>query len=62
MPNIAVSRPSGYGPLRAFPLTKWRVAVGIAVGRPGSASPGPGIASFFLVMNMGNLSLKPRLI
>src|SRR6185295_19687388 len=51
-PNIAVSRPSGYGPFSGRPLTKCLAAVGIGLARPGSASAAAGISAFFLNMNI----------
>src|SRR5712671_6171730 len=51
-PKIAVSEPSGYGPLSGRPLTKWRDAVGIGSLRPGSAAAALGISSFFLNVNI----------
>src|SRR5882672_3042454 len=61
-PNTARSRPSGYGPFRGRPLTKCCLAVGIAFGRPGSASPGAGIETFFLNMNMaGSIGAGPNI-
>ena len=45
MAKIAVSTPSGQGPCRGRPFTKWVVAVGMASGRPGKASPGEGMAA-----------------
>src|SRR5262249_50181810 len=51
-PKIAVSEPSGYGPLSGRPLTKWREAVAIGSLRPGSAVAALGISSFFLNMNI----------
>src|ERR1051325_1795372 len=53
-PKIAVSRPCGYGPFRARPLTWWRLAVAIGAARPGKASPGAGMA-VFLNRNIGVL-------
>src|SRR5215470_18016872 len=52
MPNMAVSKPSGYGPLSGRCNTKCSRAVGIGVERPGKASAADGISSFFLNMNM----------
>src|SRR5262252_8962149 len=51
-PKIAVSKPSGYGPLSGRPLTKWRDAVGIGSLRPGNAVAALGISSFFLNVNI----------
>src|SRR5712671_2612463 len=51
-PKIAVSEPSGYGPLSGRPLTKWRDAVAIGSLRPGSAVAALGISSFFLNVNI----------
>src|SRR5262249_38321052 len=53
MPKMAVSWPAGYGPLSGRPLTKWLVAVGVGVARPGSAAPGAGIFNCFLNLNLG---------
>src|SRR5579871_4606486 len=55
MPKIAVSRPSGYGPLSGRPLTKWRAAVAIGSLRPGRAVAALGISSFFLNVNILHL-------
>src|SRR5262249_44140242 len=52
MPNTAFSKPAGYGPFSGRCRTKCSRAVGIGVGRPGSASAADGISSFFLNMNM----------
>jgi hypothetical protein len=52
MPNIALSKPSGYGPFSGRCKTKCSRAVGIGVERPGKASAADGISSFFLNMNM----------
>ena len=45
---MAISLPSGYGPLSEAPFTKCEAAVGIGLGRPGSAFPGSGIAVLLL--------------
>src|SRR2546430_4974836 len=37
MPKIAVSTPSGNGPLSGVPSTAWRAGTGISASRPGSA-------------------------
>src|SRR6266576_51873 len=52
IPNMAVSKPMGYGPLSGRRKMKYATAVGIGVDRPGSASAADGISSFFLNMNM----------
>src|SRR5882724_449590 len=51
-PNTACSRPAGYGGCSLRPLTKWVVAVGIGVARPGSASAALGNA---VVLRMNNM-------
>src|SRR5712691_1339023 len=61
MPNIALSKPSGYGPLSGRCKTKCSRAVGIGVERPGSASAADGISSFFLNMNMAASPVGRRL-
>src|SRR5580692_326374 len=50
-----MASPSGYGPLRAWPLMKWVRAVGMAVERPGKASSADGISSFLRNENMRRL-------
>src|SRR3954470_673928 len=54
-PNTTCSRPSGYGGCKARPLTKWRVAVGIGVARPGNASFALGSAVVLRMKNMDYL-------
>ncbi len=61
MPNIAVSKPAGYGPLSAAVKMKCSRAVGIGVGRPGSASAADGISGFFLNVNMARSPRTRRL-
>ena len=51
-PNIAVSRPSGYGPFSGRLETKCFEAVGIGLPRPGSASSGFGRLSFLFSMSL----------
>src|SRR5436305_10185815 len=46
MPTTSVSRPSGNGGLSGVPSTKCVSAVGMASGRPGSASSGATILVF----------------
>ena len=45
--NIAIAKPSGYGPLSAWPLMKCAGAVRIGDERPGNASAAAGISAFF---------------
>src|SRR5690242_14353070 len=54
-PNTACSRASGYGGSKVRPLTKWRVAVGIGVARPGKASFALGSAVVLRMKNMDYL-------
>src|ERR1043166_1427464 len=59
-PKAAVSRPAGYGPFSGVPSTSCFAAVGIGLGRPGSASAADGISSFFLNMNIRDLLCWPQ--
>src|SRR5437870_9585138 len=54
-PNTACSKPAGYGGCSLRPLTKWVVAVGIGVSRPGSASAALGNAVVLRMKNMDYL-------
>src|SRR5882724_217999 len=60
-PNTACSRPAGYGGCSLRPLTKWVVAVGIGVARPGSASAALGNAVVLRMNNMDTLQAEHRL-
>src|SRR6185437_14003595 len=51
-PNIAFSKPCGYGPFRLRSLTKCVSAVRIGCARPGRASAAEGMAVF----------LKPNMV
>src|SRR5882724_13620056 len=61
-PNTACSRPAGYGGCSLRPLTKWVVAVGIGVARPGSASAALGNAVVLRMNNMDNLQAGPAAV
>jgi hypothetical protein len=57
---MAVSSPSGHGPLSGRPLTKCRDAVGIGAARPARAVAAVGISGSFLDMNMVGLLMIGR--
>jgi hypothetical protein len=52
IPNIAVSKPAGYGPFNGRPKMKCSSAVGSAAGRPLRAVSRVGISVFFLENNI----------
>src|SRR5262249_55440053 len=55
MPNMAFSKPAGYGPFNGCRLMKCSRAVGIGSDRPGNASADVGRALDFLNRNIAYL-------
>jgi hypothetical protein len=51
MPKVASRSPAGNGGKSGAPFTKWRLATGMRVERPGSASSGVGnLVSIFVLL------------